>query len=296
MTKIKDSSVAGESSSSGGGDQPLNLSTTPPQTPGLSAALSPVSAGLSDSQSDDHKQQRACKGRRYQEFKDAAVGRKGRRQKSGGGHHSESEASNPPASSHAAAAVTVTSASASAAAAAALIQPLINTQQLTIIPAPPSSTVSTVMLTSQPQPSLAVFDVNKELQNMPVLNYEAYAQKKKAAASSAHGPTHPSHHGGGPNQLATTVATPTTVVLGGYSVPLTSGGTLPTLEVNRLHHGPASGAMTFSKVAAARPVSVVHAVQAALPGQAALQQVSTVVAGPSAAGTPVIVTAGRTDS
>ena len=301
MTKIKDSSVAGESSS-GGGDQPLNLSTTPPQTPGLSAALSPVSAGLSDSQSDDHKQQRACKGRRYQEFKDAAVGRKGRRQKSGGGHHSESEASNP-ASSHAAPApaVTVTSASASAAAAAALIQPLINTQQLTIIPAPPSSTVSTVMLTSQPQPSLAVFDVNKELQNMPVLNYEAYAQKKKAAASSAHGPAHPSHHGGGPNQLATTVAagptvaTPTTVVVGGYSVPLTSG-TVPTLEVNRLHHGPASGAMTFSKVAAARPVSVVHAVQAALPGQAALQQVSTVVAGPSAAGTPVIVTAGRTDS
>merc|ERR1719300_1241158 len=68
VTKIKDSSAAGESPS-GGGDQPLNLSTTPPQTPGLSAALSPVSAGLSDSQSDDHKQQRACKGRRYQEFK-----------------------------------------------------------------------------------------------------------------------------------------------------------------------------------------------------------------------------------
>jgi hypothetical protein len=74
-------------------DLPLNLSTTPPQTPagagakngnGSGVAItittsSPAKRKLLDDDDDDiRRSSRACKGRRYQEFKDA-VGRKGRR-------------------------------------------------------------------------------------------------------------------------------------------------------------------------------------------------------------------------
>lgn len=90
-------------SSSNAEDLPLNLSTTPPQTPAaartaadhmaaVTITTSPAKRKLLDDDDDDiRRSSRACKGRRYQEFKDA-VGRKGR--KAGGrsdDQHSEEE-------------------------------------------------------------------------------------------------------------------------------------------------------------------------------------------------------------
>jgi len=100
-------------------DLPLNLSKTPPQTPGSSAGsnsghpgggglstgiaitittTSPAKRKLLDDDDDDvRRSSRACKGRRYQEFKDA-VGRRGRGGRAGGNksdgeglEHSEDE-------------------------------------------------------------------------------------------------------------------------------------------------------------------------------------------------------------
>lgn len=85
-------------------DLPLNLSKTPPQTPAssLSSGIaitittsSPAKRKLLDDDDDElRRSSRACKGRRYQEFKDA-VGRRGRRAcgKSDGesSQHSEDE-------------------------------------------------------------------------------------------------------------------------------------------------------------------------------------------------------------
>jgi len=85
-------------------DLPLNLSKTPPQTPasGLSTGIaititttSPAKRKLLEDDDDEvRRSARACKGRRYQEFKDA-VGRRGRRPcgKSDGesSQHSEDE-------------------------------------------------------------------------------------------------------------------------------------------------------------------------------------------------------------
>ena len=131
------------------GDQPLNLSTTPPQTP--ASSMSPSGGGGVTITPAEEKQQRACKGRRYQEFKDA-VGRKGRRQKSGGSHH---EGETP-------------------------LQPLniTNTQSLTIIP--PTTSVVAVATAQQP-----VFDVEKELQAIPALSLESFQQKMRQQQSLA---------------------------------------------------------------------------------------------------------------
>merc|ERR1711935_985049 len=85
-------------------DLPLNLSKTPPQTPasGLSTGIaititttSPAKRKLLEDDDDEvRRSARACKGRRYQEFKDS-VGRRGRRPcgKSDGesSQHSEDE-------------------------------------------------------------------------------------------------------------------------------------------------------------------------------------------------------------
>ncbi len=85
-------------------DSPLNLSTTPPQTPAGSSGsttgpgstsgdsksgggvavtitrTSPTKRRLLDDDDDEiRRSSRSCKGRRYQEFKDAAVGKKGRK-------------------------------------------------------------------------------------------------------------------------------------------------------------------------------------------------------------------------
>ena len=76
-------------------DLPLNLSTTPPQTPASSSSIvrstngsgvavtittsSPAKRKLLEDDDDDiRRSSRACKGRRYQEFKDT-IGKRGRR-------------------------------------------------------------------------------------------------------------------------------------------------------------------------------------------------------------------------
>ena len=99
-------------------DLPLNLSTTPPQTPaGASATVRNGNGGnvavtittaspakrklLEDDEDDIRRSTRACKGRRYQEFKDA-VGKRGRRagkSDSELSQHSEDEQQIPPQSS-----------------------------------------------------------------------------------------------------------------------------------------------------------------------------------------------------
>lgn len=94
-------------------DVPLNLSKTPPQTPGSTATTasstltsgsititttsSPAKRKLLDDDDDDvRRSSRACKGRRYQEFKDAVGHRrsgsgKGRGLLDGNSQHSEDE-------------------------------------------------------------------------------------------------------------------------------------------------------------------------------------------------------------
>ncbi len=87
-------------------DLPLNLSKTPPQTPAAVAPAlgsgqavitittsSPAKRKLLEEDDDDvRRSSRACKGRRYQEFKDA-VGRRSSGRASGGGRKSDGEGS-----------------------------------------------------------------------------------------------------------------------------------------------------------------------------------------------------------
>lgn len=113
-------------------DQPLNLSTTPPRTPSASDVDAAAAAA-----SDDVKHQRACKGRRYQEFKETV--RKGRRSHHKGG---EEVPADPAAAD-----------GASASAATTVPERL-------EAPRPPFD-----------------FDVEKELNAIPALSLESFQQK-----------------------------------------------------------------------------------------------------------------------
>ena len=141
-------------------DLPLNLSKTPPQTPS-SASLStgiaitittssPAKRKLLDDEMDDdlRRSSRACKGRRYQEFKDA-VGRRGSRGKAYMGksdgessQHSEDEQMN---------------------------RPHVEAKEAKVI-LPPSAMTTTAA-------PLASFDLEKALMSIPALRPEEFQRR-----------------------------------------------------------------------------------------------------------------------
>lgn len=152
-------------------DLPLNLSKTPPQTPSSSLSTgiaitittsSPAKRKLLDDEDDDlRRSSRACKGRRYQEFKDA-VGRRGRGKaylgKSDGesSQHSEDEQS------------TSTNRGLLTALDAG---PPGGKKEAKVIAAVPSTP-----MTVAPPPSSA-FDLEKALMNIPALRPEEFQRR-----------------------------------------------------------------------------------------------------------------------
>lgn len=155
-------------------DLPLNLSKTPPQTPasGLSAGIaititttSPAKRKLLEDD-DDIRPSRACKGRRYQEFKDA-VGRRGRRPcgKSDGesSQHSEDE--------HIA---TVSASSIKTATTAAAVSFSMAT------PSGEGSNLDRNETKSRLTNGSPPFDLEKELQAIPALRPEEFQRRIQA--------------------------------------------------------------------------------------------------------------------
>lgn len=145
-------------------DVPLNLSKTPPQTPGGSSTTSATSGSititttsspakrklLEDEDDDVRRSSRACKGRRYQEFKDAVGHRrsgsgKGRGGLEGNSQHSEDESS-----------------------------PTSNNQALNIVKSfvPPPSVSNHI-----PSP----FDLEKALMSIPALRPEEFQRRIQAS-------------------------------------------------------------------------------------------------------------------
>merc|ERR1712051_369894 len=152
----------------------LNLSKTPPQTPasGLSAGIaititttSPAKRKLLEDD-DDIRPSRACKGRRYQEFKDA-VGRRGRRPcgKSDGesSQHSEDE--------HIA---TVSASSIKTATTAAAVSFSMAT------PSGEGSNLDRNETKSRLTNGSPPFDLEKELQAIPALRPEEFQRRIQA--------------------------------------------------------------------------------------------------------------------
>lgn len=149
-------------------DLPLNLSKTPPQTPasGISAGIaititttSPAKRKLLEDDDDEvRRSSRACKGRRYQEFKDA-VGRRGRRAcgKSDGesSQHSEDEHSGTGA---AASAAPTTASSAKSFSVSSNVPSLVTSKEKTASP----------------------FDLEKALMDIPALRPEEFQRRIQA--------------------------------------------------------------------------------------------------------------------
>lgn len=157
-------------------DLPLNLSKTPPQTPSSSLSTgiaitittsSPAKRKLLDDEDDDlRRSSRACKGRRYQEFKDA-VGRRGRGKaymgKSDGesSQHSEDEQST---SSTNRGLLTTLDAG----------QPG-GKKDAKVIAAVPSTPMTAA------QPPSSAFDLEKALMNIPALRPEEFQRRIQLA-------------------------------------------------------------------------------------------------------------------
>jgi len=164
-------------------DLPLNLSKTPPQTPasGLSAGIaititttSPAKRKLLEDD-DDIRPSRACKGRRYQEFKDA-VGRRGRRPcgKSDGesSQHSEDEHT---ATVSASSIKTATTAAMATVASFSMATPSGEGSNL-------GRNETKSRLTNGSPP----FDLEKELQAIPALRPEEFQRRIQANKGLQH--------------------------------------------------------------------------------------------------------------
>jgi len=158
-------------------DLPLNLSKTPPQTPasGLSTGIaititttSPAKRKLLEDDDDEvRRSARACKGRRYQEFKDA-VGRRGRRPcgKSDGesSQHSEDE--------HTGGSTTVATSSVkntTAAMSFSMVTPSVDGNRL-----------SRDEIKSRMTNGSSPFDLEKELLAIPALRPEEFQRRIQA--------------------------------------------------------------------------------------------------------------------
>ena len=225
-------------------DLPLNLSKTPPATPSSSLSTgiaitittsSPAKRKLLDEDDDDlRRSSRACKGRRYQEFKDA-VGH--RRSAGGGGGRAASGTkvymgkSDGESSQHSEDEMAPNSASS---------RPLAPQQS-----SPKSE--SKPVLTGPMAPAAAVssaFDLEKALMNIPALRPEEFQRRiqmsrQRSSTSSSH-PSAPLVRGAGP--IDNTTAMDTT-----NSSSMTSSSLTADQVTNH------SGRRTKSTASASRP-------------------------------------------
>ncbi len=156
-------------------DRPVNLSKTPPQTPSVS--LTPVGEdadAISKRKSEEEEEEeirrssRACKGKRYQEFKDE--GRLGQRKGSGRRSHKSGDSSDN-----------------NTDGSGDPVPPMAPLQQTKL------SSEEKTATTSLSKSSAPTFDVTARLNAIPALSLESYQQKVlKAKAAAAAGSSH--HH------------------------------------------------------------------------------------------------------
>jgi len=214
-------------------DVPLNLSTTPPQTPaGMSSVTitaSPAKRVRLLTDDDEHinetqhlRNDRACKGRRYQEFKDQALGRKGARNnaqnRSGerisldGNDHSANYTPN---------AIKTDCGLVNAGDAPVSSQ---HTQQSNALP---SSVQNKPQRNSVSVPSPQLFDVETALNAIPALSLEEFQQKILISRQQqAHG--HARNSSISQNQNSASVSlTPTSIVTTNHVVGGTAGVSIP---------------------------------------------------------------------
>lgn len=180
-------------------NRPLNLSTTPPQTPSVS--VTPMSVEVNnyaqqdktsnvkalkraheDDEEDRRRSSRSCKGKRYQELRDEGhLGRKGRKtHRSGDDHSSHADEGG------------ITSLNKSESSSSEIASPIpLNSKD-----------------TQRPlRPSGQSFDVMAKLNAIPALSLEVYQQRVKAksapvSGATSNGPDHPQRRSGNLRSMA----------------------------------------------------------------------------------------------